>query len=61
MTISCLDGHPQKFICKKLQNDQTSKILYLKNFPIYGNVIEFAKNVCSLTLLITTVSIANEQ
>ena len=27
VTISCLDGHPRKFIRKKLQNDQTSKIL----------------------------------
>ena len=36
VTTSCLDGHPQKFIREKLENDQTSKILYLKNFPIYG-------------------------
>ena len=26
MTITCLDGHPQKFIREKLQDDQTSKI-----------------------------------
>ena len=24
VTISCLDGHPRKFIHEKLQNDQTS-------------------------------------
>ena len=29
--------HPQKFICEKLQDDQTLKILYCKeNFPIYS-------------------------
>ena len=36
VTISCLDGHSRKFIHEKLQDDQTSKILYLENFPIYG-------------------------
>ena len=36
MAISCLHGHPRKFICEKLQDYQTSKILYLENFPIYG-------------------------
>ena len=39
VTISCLDGNPQKFIREKLQDDQTSKILYLENFPIYGSYI----------------------
>ena len=34
VTISCLDGHPRKFIHEKLQNDQTLKILYLENFHI---------------------------
>ena len=29
VTISCMDGHPRKFIRKKLQDDQTSKILYV--------------------------------
>ena len=28
--------HPRKFIHEKLQDDQTLKILYLDNFPIYG-------------------------
>ena len=37
VTISCLDGHPRNFIREKLQDDQTSKILYLENFPIYGS------------------------
>ena len=36
VTIFYLDGHPRKFIHEKLQDDQTSKILYLENFPIYG-------------------------
>ena len=36
VTISCIDGHPRKFIRENLQDDQTSKILYLKNFPNYG-------------------------
>ena len=34
VTISCIDGHPQKFIHEKLQDDQTSKI-----FPIYGKLL----------------------
>ena len=28
VTISCLDGHPRKFIREKLQDGQTLKILY---------------------------------
>ena len=47
VTISCLDDHPRKFIREKLQDDQTSKIFYLENFPIYGMFM-------SLRLLITT-------
>ena len=40
LTIPCLDGHPQKFIRKKLKDDQTLKILYLEeNFPIYDRLL----------------------
>ena len=41
--ISCLDGNPRKFIREKLQDDQTSKILYLENFPIYGILSELLR------------------
>ena len=37
VTISCLDSHPRKFIREKLQDDQTSKILYIKNFPVLSH------------------------
>ena len=41
MTISVYSkvGHPQKFICKKFQNEGSLKILYLKNFPIYSMLL----------------------
>ena len=49
VTTPSLDGHPRKFIRKKLENDQTSKILYLENFPIYGIAILYVY-MCRATL-----------
>ena len=61
VTVSCLDCHPRKFICEKLQNDQASQILYLK-FPIIRYPIDdFHVNVIIRNIAVTVTLVGKAQ